>query len=62
MCLAQKKAVMTNRGGKGLQKPNSQIANINPDILVITLNVNGLNSSKDQVASLMNSTKRSKWN
>ena len=40
MCLAQKKAVMTNRGGKGLQKPNSQMANINPDIL---LNVNGLN-------------------
>lgn len=43
MCLAQKKAIMTNRGGKGLQKPNSQMANINPDILVITLNVNGLN-------------------
>ena len=34
---------MSNRGGKGLQKPNSQMANINPDILIITLNVDGLN-------------------
>lgn len=34
---------MRNRGGKGIQKTNSQMANINPNILIITLNVNGLN-------------------
>lgn len=43
MYLTQKKAVMRNRGGKGIQKTSSQMANINPNVLIITLNVNGLN-------------------
>ena len=43
MYLTQKKAVVRNRVGKGLQKTNNQMANINPDVLIITLNVNGLN-------------------